>query len=449
METSPPLLPAAATSSVEALDEEDDEERESLEETARWAAWAVAQEERLERWSAALGLNAGSRVRVEAAVLTEHAESAVVERDVRRSLWRFEFSRGWSDAERDEQREALRRVLDRCFGELGEKKSKDGRGYHYYQGFHDVAEVCLAVAGFDEAVALGLVERMVQGHFADATRPDLARVSVALRLIVALVFAVDRRLGTAVFGAETVARDPVWALSWIITWFSHDVDDFDAVAKLWDDVLASKHAAFPLYVAAALVVAHRDELLADLGHPDDLGPFLYAKLAKLPRKSDLGAASAAAADLLERHPPTAVWARLPRLPRDLGRMLRPVLTECALANLYATDPKNKPLAALFVLGATCRSPLALAAFARRRLATQRKEDHPGVALLAPGSCDRAAPIFQRQSMRLPKVAVDIAPRSFGAQLRPVLFAALLAVFFGSDLLGADLLRGTLRLSRRG
>ncbi len=42
---------------------------------------------------------------------------------------------------------------------------------------------------------------------------------------------------------------PYFALSWLITWFSHGFDDLDSIARLFDFFLAS-HPVMPLYLSA-------------------------------------------------------------------------------------------------------------------------------------------------------------------------------------------------------
>ena len=43
-----------------------------------------------------------------------------------------------------------------------------------------------------------------------------------------------------------------FAVSWIITWFSHDIDDFEKICRLFDVFLASG-PFMPIYMAAAVM----------------------------------------------------------------------------------------------------------------------------------------------------------------------------------------------------
>lgn len=95
---------------------------------------------------------------------------------------------------------------------------------HYYQGLHDVASVLLLVAG--EPAAFGMLCRLSTGHLRDATRASLDPVIELLGLMAPIVAAADAEL------AEFLARQglpPFYALSWFLTWFSHDLVQFGEV----------------------------------------------------------------------------------------------------------------------------------------------------------------------------------------------------------------------------
>lgn len=53
---------------------------------------------------------------------------------------------------------------------------------------------------------------------------------------------------------------PYYALSWILTWFSHDFEDYEKVVRLLDLFIAS-HAIMPVYIASAV------KMITPLLHP--------------------------------------------------------------------------------------------------------------------------------------------------------------------------------------
>lgn len=95
---------------------------------------------------------------------------------------------------------------------------------HYYQGLHDVAAVLLLVAG--ELPAFDLLCRLATGHLRDATRPSLDPVIELLGLMQLIVREADSELANFL---ERQGLPPFYALSWYITWFSHDLSQFGEV----------------------------------------------------------------------------------------------------------------------------------------------------------------------------------------------------------------------------
>ena len=44
---------------------------------------------------------------------------------------------------------------------------------------------------------------------------------------------------------------PFFAISWLLTWFAHVVEDWDTIVRIFDSCLAS-HPLFPIYIAVAV-----------------------------------------------------------------------------------------------------------------------------------------------------------------------------------------------------
>ncbi|KAJ1452046.1 hypothetical protein M885DRAFT_528075 [Pelagophyceae sp. CCMP2097] len=283
-------------------------------------AGGLPQDLRARAWACVLRADAPA-VDVAAAARGDHAERTTVERDVARALWRFDATKGWSSKLRQKRRRSLARVIHAAFA-----RAKGSAVY--YQGFHDVAEVALLVAGFDrERRALALAEALLAQRFGDAAKPSgFGDVSTALRLLAPLLFAADAELAGHVFadreGFELV-EGGIWGLAWVLTWFAHDVDDVDQLAQIWDALLAGTRQApaFALYVAVALVVDAREDLLRCARDDDGGAPLLFQKLSRLaaqPRSPEQwNVVLANARRLLGAHPPSL------RLCNRLPRPMRP------------------------------------------------------------------------------------------------------------------------------
>lgn len=162
----------------------------------------------------------------------------------------------------------------------------------YYQGYHDVACIFLSALGgggsgptalvssFSNndnnsletmAIAMGLdlpsrvLVQVSESHFRDAMRSNFMQLQSALRLVLLpLIGAFDSQVHGFLADCE---MEPYFALSWIITWFSHDIRDTNLVKRLFDAFLVS-HPLFPMYLSVAMVLHptnRMDVLSADWG----------------------------------------------------------------------------------------------------------------------------------------------------------------------------------------
>jgi hypothetical protein len=111
---------------------------------------------------------------------------------------------------------------------------------------------------------------------------------------------------------------PYFAISWLLTWFSHVVDDWETIVRIFDSCMAS-HPLFTVYVSVAvlssrsclllqIVVYRRHEILAEVC---EYGA-LYKLLGTLPHNldwevrsalSDSHAVSSLACSPVHRAPP--------------------------------------------------------------------------------------------------------------------------------------------------
>jgi len=203
--------------------------------------------------------------------------------------------------------ERLERVL------LGGMRRAHPRS-RYIQGLHDVATVLLLAMEGDDAAAEDLLARLLRTYMRDLTvenlpspresidslpsvaqgqdapmddegdattagereslngEPAIVEESASefegapsgFELVVhrldnlhPLVWECDPALGEALMNSQV---RPVYALSWVMTWFAHDLTDLQAAYRLYDLFMAS-HPAMPLYLAACHLTAHRDLIL--------------------------------------------------------------------------------------------------------------------------------------------------------------------------------------------
>ncbi|ETV79042.1 hypothetical protein, variant [Aphanomyces astaci] len=222
---------------------------------------------------------------------TSHRDDGQVRLDVNRSMGESR----WADVaglKRGSKRKALFSLLHAtlCI-------SPDA---HYFQGFHDVASIFLLTVGMPLAVPL--LTRMSTSYMAEPMRSNLDTVLPLFGLLYPLLATQDPTLAKHIAGSVDHAY---FALPWVLTWFAHHVDALHDVARLYD-VFLSAHPIFPLYVAATLLLKHRDAILAV--EPDFA--MLHSTLQSLGHgiMDDVDAVLHDANDLLHNVPPREVEA---------------------------------------------------------------------------------------------------------------------------------------------
>ena len=173
--------------------------------------------------------------------------------------------------------------------------SEDER-LHYYQGYHDVACIFLHALGGgntkpkedtekdEDQMGLELPARVLcqvsHSHFRDNMRYNFLSLQTALKLcLFPLLFKLDRDVHNHLRDSD---MEPFFCLSWMITWFAHDVRDTQLVKRLFDAFLVS-HPLFPLYVSIAMML-HPINRHAILSCDCDFAA-LHHCLSSLPRNS--------------------------------------------------------------------------------------------------------------------------------------------------------------------
>jgi len=169
----------------------------------------------------------------------------------------------------------------------------------YYQGYHDVASIFLsALSGSSgpsnyrsiEGVAttmgldlpLEVLSQISLSHLRDCMKSNFVQLQTALRLtLFPLIALLDPDVHDHLYQSE---MEPVFAVPWVITWFSHEIRETDLVKRLFDAFLVC-HQAMPIYVAVAMILHpyNRQEILET---DPDFG-MLHQTLTGLPKNSSM------------------------------------------------------------------------------------------------------------------------------------------------------------------
>jgi hypothetical protein len=194
----------------------------------------------------------------------------------------------------------------------GEEDGEEDR-LRYYQGYHDIASIFLSALGgatsvqtsmpiegeskaqaivgdiqeaHTAAASMGLtlacqvLNQVSRSHYRDAMRSNFNQLNAALRLIIMpLTAAFDAEVHSHLFDCE---MEPFFALSWIITWFSHDVRDTSLVKRLFDFFISS-HPLMSIYMSVAMMI-HPLNRIEILGSDCDFA-CVHNVLADLPKNS--------------------------------------------------------------------------------------------------------------------------------------------------------------------
>ncbi|BCR95515.1 TBC domain-containing protein [Aspergillus luchuensis] len=242
--------------------------------------------------------------------LPAHIDEEQVQLDVNRS---FVYYPECSDQElsikKDELSKLIKQVL-RCFPMLC-----------YFQGYHDIVQVLLLVLGGQNSAAA--VAQISLLRIRDYMLPSLSPALKHLELIPAIIEKADPALRR-----HLAEIKPFFALAATLTMYSHDIQEYSDIARLFDFLLAQEPVV-SIYLFAAIILSRKKELLEFSVDETDM---LHFTLSKLPNPLDLEGLISLAMQLFEAHPPESLpfgaWKRIPecsvlKSSRDLVRIQGP------------------------------------------------------------------------------------------------------------------------------
>jgi len=128
--------------------------------------------------------------------------------------------------------------------------------YSYYQGFHDVTTVLLYTFGINEA--FNVLDKLSENYFKDAlTYPFEKSVNIQLELVLKILEHFDQPYAEAI--STAYGGIPVFAVSWILTWFSHSFKKMATIQRIFDFLISSPPSSI-LYMCAATILISKEKL---------------------------------------------------------------------------------------------------------------------------------------------------------------------------------------------
>ncbi|XP_002164352.1 TBC1 domain family member 20 isoform X1 [Hydra vulgaris] len=170
---------------------------------------------------------------------------------------------------------------------------------HYFQGYHDIAVTLLRVLG--EELASELLNVLSNTYLRDFMDKDMKRTNNLLSFFYPILSKVDKELEEFLTRSEV---GTIFALSWLITWFGHDVNKIEVIVRICDIFLAG-HPILPIYFAVTVVVSHRSMILKR----DCEMAMVHQCLSKLPFSMSVDDVEKFISDSLvffKRHPPDSL-----------------------------------------------------------------------------------------------------------------------------------------------
>jgi len=175
----------------------------------------------------------------------DHPEFYQVVLDVKRSGKRF--PPGYSTAEKTDLENKLTELILSVLCYHPE--------LHYYQGYHDICITFLMVCG--EKQSLPLIEKISTHHLRDFMDPTMDSTSHILNYLIPILNKSNPSLVEYLLQSEV---GTIFALSWLITWYSYVIPVQEDIERLYDFFL-SCHPLMPVYFAAQIVLDSADAIL--------------------------------------------------------------------------------------------------------------------------------------------------------------------------------------------
>lgn len=313
---------------------------------------------RQKAWPALMGT--GKETMLSSSETSSHEDLDLMRKDVQRSdLFRSEAvsgSVGRGERRFEDMKKKLLSVLDEALSDPETDNEREKPCY--YQGLHGIAFVLLFNLNWDETATVAVLRKLLKTHLHDASRKDFSNVTFVLdSFLMPLIYTLDPAVYQALVESDVPLNNAV--LPWLITLFTHSVQDGAVAGRLMDAFLAETNPMLPFYVAVALLVhpTMRHQILEASYDP----VMMHLAVHSLPgqMKNDFavgGEMSVTAQEIIDsalqimhQHPPKSLFRFLgPRLSKRSRRKMLNKTRRIAMLQIPAQKSTLKHAAQRFL-----------------------------------------------------------------------------------------------------
>lgn len=173
----------------------------------------------------------------------------------------------------------------------------------------------MVLVRFGFAHGLGLLERLARSHLREFMAESIGPTHAFSQFVLAVLGKLDPELSRRLAEIE---MPPYFFVSWILSWFAHDIDDTRVLAKIFNCLAVLPPAAVGYLSALLISETARDEVLAYGRHMDseEFGQ-LHTLLKALPATRYRDTLLPKTVALMHKYPPTQIIRGLPELARSV------------------------------------------------------------------------------------------------------------------------------------
>ncbi|KAG5502707.1 hypothetical protein JIQ42_05776 [Leishmania sp. Namibia] len=181
--------------------------------------------------------------------LPDNCQPRVVEADIERSLWTLYPN----SAERTEQRRRLKNTILRVLLHNPER--------FYYQGLHELMGYMMYMLSpyMEREEVVSVCEKLLVTRWKRFSARQLRNSEAMLYATHAVIAQEDPPLAAALEWCG-VGPESHYAVSWVITWYVHIIDNLQVLARLFDYFLVDEGGSAVIYFTAALVISQRETI---------------------------------------------------------------------------------------------------------------------------------------------------------------------------------------------